>query len=112
MKSSWELTYQNAALLLICVGLFIGLMGVNLDRDNADIRIKCLQLERDVLDSAIAASEARNVAHTATLDSLAVRDSILVIALGKTKEFKLINDTTISNDSLRSLFARRGRTGR
>lgn len=112
MKSSWELTYQNAALLLICVGLFIGLMGVNLDRDNADIRIKCLQLERDALDSAIAASEARNVAHTATLDSLAVRDSILVIALGKSKEFKLINDTTISNDSLRAIFNKRNRSRR
>ena len=112
MKSSWDLTYQNSVLIVIAATLFILLLAERYDLDKSKIKIECLQSERATLDSMIAVSELREKARAATLDSLSVRDSLLVLSLGKTKEFKLINDTTISNDSLRAIFNKRNRSRR
>lgn len=100
MKNNWELSYQNMALLIVCAVLTIWLLGTNYELDKSEIRLEGLRMEREKLDSAINASQVR-------YDSLMTRDSMLTMTLKTLPNYNYVQNN-ITNDSLRSIIARRG----
>lgn len=110
MKNNWDLTYQNMFLILLLLVVIVWLLGTRNDYYKADLRRKYLERETMKLDSVIASMDSVIASSEYRVDSLTQRDSILISALKNINNYKLINDTTISNDSLRLLVRKRTRT--
>ena len=101
MKSNWDLTWQNFALLVALTSCLLWCMQLA-HKDKMNDRLKgCLQAEIDSLQDEVKQSQTK-------IDSLGVRDSLLVLTynqLPKKYEERLITSRTLSNDSLRKLLA-------
>jgi len=110
MKNNWELSYQNLFLLALVVGLTVWILGARDELNKSEIRKYAIEQQMKVNDSLLTVSGLKYDSLILRYDSLTVRDSMVVTALASIKTYTFINDTTISNDSLRNLMRKRLRT--